>query len=454
MSVPQARESGERFAPTGGGFDAYFADAPGRNAGPLHDRIVLFTDTPQTKRRFEIEASEADLIAALLGQQGDTASAPSPALERAKLVRLGPVYQTVSRQFDNRSRSVRDMIGRNFAAFADNFPPTKAADPHKPNNGFDWQESTRDLFGRLAASGRNAAADSHWIAFSRYFSPGIEIGFDLTRPASLAGAFPLVGDELLYSTARQFFANIQTDGRLKRLFNRYIDAEVRLPNKIDVSVFHERIQTLLPRYRELFQEAEEATGLDWRLLASVGYQESHWDPLATSPTGVRGLMMLTEETAGRLKIRDRLDPRESILAGARYLVLLKEGIPARIREPDRTWFAVAAYNQGPGHLEDARILARRLKRSADSWADVKTAMPLLSDPEHHNTLKHGYARGNEAVTMTESVRTYFDALVRLEKPYQPVTEVESSIGGGEETSKSEPQAEAVDPVSLKEAQEP
>jgi len=72
-----------------------------------------------------------------------------------------------------------------------------------------------------------------------------------------------------------------------------------------------------------------------------------------------------------MEVKNRLNARESILAGARYLALLREQMPDRIPEPDRIWMALAAYNQGYGHLEDARILTSRMKMNPDSWADVK-----------------------------------------------------------------------------------
>src|SRR3989338_9774435 len=129
----------------------------------------------------------------------------------------------------------------------------------------------------------------------------------------------------------------------------------------DAASFISRRNTVLPRYRHLFEEASILTGEDWHLLAALAYQESQWDPLATSSTNVRGMMMLTEDTADRMKVKNRLDARESILAGAQYLALLREQMSDRILEPDRTWMALAAYNQGFGHLEDARILTERAK---------------------------------------------------------------------------------------------
>jgi membrane-bound lytic murein transglycosylase F len=130
------------------------------------------------------------------------------------------------------------------------------------------------------------------------------------------------------------------------------------------------------------------------------------------------MMMLTGDTADQMDVSNRLDARESILAGAKYLRLIKEQMPSRIPEPDRTWLALAAYNQGASHLEDARILTRRAGLNPDSWSDIKKWMPQLSRANYYSTLKHGYARGGEAVILVESIRNYYDMLKRLE-PNQP-----------------------------------
>lgn len=173
-------------------------------------------------------------------------------------------------------------------------------------------------------------------------------------------------------------------------------------------------RTLLPHYRRWFEEAADLTGIDWQLLAALSYRESHWRPNAVSFTRVRGMMMLTEETADRMNVENRLDAHSSILAGARYLQLLKEQLPLRMNEEDRLWMALAAYNQGMGHLEDARILAIQSGLNPDVWADVKRMMPLLSHPSVYKKTKHGKARGGEAVILVETVRLYREMLNRLE----------------------------------------
>jgi membrane-bound lytic murein transglycosylase F len=182
---------------------------------------------------------------------------------------------------------------------------------------------------------------------------------------------------------------------------------------IDSVTLIERLRTQLPSLQPHFMEAEAASGIDWRLIAAIGYQESHWDPLATSPTGVRGLMMLTDETASRMQIKDRLDARASIVGGARYLALLTDAMSPRLVEPDRTFLALAAYNMGLGHLEDARILAERAGLNPDKWQDVRQVLPRLAEPEHFQKLKHGYARGFEAQRLVDNVRNYYDILLRM-----------------------------------------
>ena len=229
-----------------------------------------------------------------------------------------------------------------------------------------------------------------------------------------AWAFPANGDAALPERANAFLERIRQDGTLDRLVDRYFGHVHRL-NANDIERFLERMHSVLPHYRRHFVDAQEINGIDWRLLAALAYQESQWDPHATSYTNVRGMMMLTEDTADRLRVTDRLDARGSILAGARYLVELKEQLPPEVAEPDRTWLAMAAYNLGMGHMNGARFIATLVKRDPDSWYEMKQVLPLLAKPEYYSRLKSGAARGGEAVIMTENIRTYYDILRRYEK---------------------------------------
>ena len=117
-------------------------------------------------------------------------------------------------------------------------------------------------------------------------------------------------------------------------------------NFVGAQTFMAHVDNRLPTYQTTFESYARETGLDWRLLAAIGYQESHWRANAVSPTGVRGLMMLTRTTANYIGVSNRLDPEQSIKGGALYFLRVLEKIPDRIPEPDRTWFALASYNVG------------------------------------------------------------------------------------------------------------
>jgi len=257
-------------------------------------------------------------------------------------------------------------------------------------------------------------ANDEQFAIMRNFHPDMETEFEIATPSELAWSFAPDADAELYAQMEKFFARIEEDGTLDRLVDRYYGHSDRIM-PIDAAAFLSKTNTVLPHYRQLFEEAASLTGIDWQLLAAMSYRESHWNPLATSYTKVRGMMMLTEDTADRMNVANRLDARESIMAGARYLQLLKEQLPLRIDEPERTWLALAAYNQGMGHLEDARTLAQRYGMNPDLWVDVQKMMVKLRNPGIAKTLKHGYARGGEAVVFVETVRLYQDMLKRLSR---------------------------------------
>jgi len=188
----------------------------------------------------------------------------------------------------------------------------------------------------------------------------------------------------------------------------------RLPRRLAAD-FRIHIGTRLPLLRGPFELAARDTGINWRLLAALGYQESRWRPTAVSPRGAQGVMMLMPVTAKKMGVKDVFSPDENIHGGARYLAYMKERIPQRIRDPDRTWLATAAYNIGIGHLEDARIITQMRKKNPDRWSDVRANLPRLSDPHWHTRVKRGYANGRETVQFVERV-AQFEAILESAVP--------------------------------------
>lgn len=218
--------------------------------------------------------------------------------------------------------------------------------------------------------------------------------------------------EPLSVRANAFIEEAQKNGTIARLNDRYF-GNVRRINSVGIAQFIKDSQTLLPKFRQHFHAAQNLTGIDWRLLAALAYQESHWDPLATSPTNVRGMMMLTEETANHLGVDNRLDAASSIRGGARYLGSLLEQLPDEIQADDRLWLALSGYNLGMGHLRGALAIAKDMKYDTTSWYEMKKVLPLLSKPAVYDRLKAGPARGGEAVIMVENIRTYYSILQHL-----------------------------------------
>jgi membrane-bound lytic murein transglycosylase F len=192
----------------------------------------------------------------------------------------------------------------------------------------------------------------------------------------------------------------------------------------EIQTFLKHVTTRLPYYREIFQQAEKDTGISWVLLASMAYQESKWNRHAISPTGVRGLMMLTRSTAADMGIQNRLDPKKSIAGGARYLSHLHKRVPEATYVPDRMFLALAAYNVGMGHVKDAQLLARRLGKNPHQWDDLKGVLPLLAKKKYYQDLPHRYARGWEPVQYVKRIREYRKILQQVVKQEAKSQQVE------------------------------
>jgi membrane-bound lytic murein transglycosylase F len=413
-------------------------DAPGGYAheadksfsGYEHDLADLFARELGVKAVFVVLPSYAKLIDAIEKGHGHIAAAGLAQTDEMRTrFAFGPSYKSIQYQLiyrnaEERPRTLNAAIGKKIAVVAE----TPAHDILRDLTGtypgimldvLPHESDSDQLLKRVESKEADyALADAIGFAVSRRLHPDLAAAFNVGPEIKVAWAFSPVAEVPLMMSAFAFFDKMKLNGTLARLQDRYFGHTSRI-QAVDSEALIGKINTVLPRMRAHFHEAQEITGIEWRLIAAIGYQESHWDPLATSPTGVRGIMMLTEDTADRMKIRNRLDARDSIIGGAKYLAILRDTVPPRIPEPDRTWLALAAYNQGYGHLEDARILTQRLKLDADSWLDVRKAYPLLREAVHYDALKYGFARGDEAVSFVENVRNYYDILARLEKPYEP-----------------------------------
>ncbi|SMC29225.1 membrane-bound lytic murein transglycosylase F [Andreprevotia lacus DSM 23236] len=403
-----------------------YVDAEGSYAGLEYDLVTRFAEQQGLKVRFLVEPNYARVLERLRLHQAHLAVGVHADSEQSG-VHFGPAYQSVSAVllYNNKGQTDEQALARLYAgdAMAKVLPQYLAAmnRAKTAHAGLTWR-LVDDMDGEemveAVAAGKldYAVVGSHVADVSSNYYPQVGVVHQMGDAQALAWAVPDAEPELLQRVSG-YFAAIQGDGSLAKALDRYYGHVNRVASP-DAMAFLQKREETLPRYRNWFQRAETETGLDWRLLASLAYQESHWNPDAVSPYGVRGMMMLTGETAQRMGV-DRLNPMQSILGGARYLQLMKDSLPDNIAEPDKTWLALAAYNVGLGHLLDARELARRQNKNPDSWSDVKSTLPLLRNPKYFSTVKYGYARGGEPVIYVETLRNFYDILVRFEAPFKP-----------------------------------
>lgn len=401
---------------------SYREDDDGNVSGFEHDLLLKLGEELGVPVRFVVYRDAVRAINAVLNGEAHLAAAGLARNERFPLNWSAPLREVdfvlvgrsdspeIERESDlaNRTISVRrgTLAAEKIERIRKRVPSLTA---HYTARSGDQRLLTQLAGGELDL----VATDRVHFALAAQIFPQLSLVYDLPVKSHIAWASPLEEDGGLSAGIAAFLDGAQSSGLLARLADRYF-GHVRRLKEQDATTFLARVQDRLPRFLRHFKDAEAATGIDWRYLAALAYQESHWDPAAVSRTGVRGMMMLTAETADRLDVTDRLDARQSILGGARYMLMLQEQLPDDIPEPDRLWMATAAYNLGMGHFNGARAIARRLGKDDTSWWDIKSVLPLMSRPEYAARLKAGPARGGEALIMTENIRNYYDILSRIE----------------------------------------
>ena len=406
----------------------YYTDPNGELAGLEYDLISAFAKTQNTKLEIKIFATpDAARLALLRGEvdvvaMGNTAEglSASELATKARYQESGWVLLNSPQKFT--PRSFAEIAPKRVVVSSRIYTHPRMAELKRRNAGISFIEDDKnDDESLIAAVGDDdiqyALVEEDTFNASRHFHYDTQRAFVVQSPMSRVWLFSHDG-VALRDSANAFLTRITRDGQITRVLDRYFG----FPQKVrpaDIELFSQRVSTVLPRYRAWFQQAQESSGIEWRLLAAVSYQESHWETDATSETGVRGIMQFTEDTAKRYKV-DRLDARSSILGAGRYLNELKrDGLAARIQEPDKTWLALAAYNIGLGHVENARVLTQRAKKNPDMWPDVRRHLPLLIKPEVSAQFKTGPCRCGMPVEYVESVRAYYDVLLRLEAPHRP-----------------------------------
>jgi membrane-bound lytic murein transglycosylase F len=282
--------------------------------------------------------------------------------------------------------------------------------------GIDWSMDENLLTPNLLEKVRAreiecTISDSTIFDINRRYYPEISTKYILNKGVQLAWMYKK-DNPRLGSAISKWFTDYRDSGEYAQKLEKYY-GYIDVFDYVDIQKFKRRIKSRLPKYKDMFIKAAKKNGISPSLLAAQSYQESHWNPRAKSPTGVRGIMMLTQPVAKSLGVTSRLDAKQNIFAGAKYHAKMKKMFDEEeVKEPDRTWMALAAYNVGRGHFRDAQALARKLGKNPNLWIDMKEVLPLLSEKKYYKDLTYGYARGNEPVQYVTRIREYDDILVK------------------------------------------
>ncbi|MEH6909853.1 MAG: membrane-bound lytic murein transglycosylase MltF [Oceanicoccus sp.] len=414
------REQGTLKIISRNGPTSYFEDRSGPT-GYEYELARLFSEYLGVELEVKVVHSLEEIFLALERNEAHLAAAGLTITEeRQKRLNFSPGYldikQFVVYRTDNiRPKSLADLVDSQIMIMANSSHDEILTRLKLEHENLNWRTATDvetiDLLDMLAEGEIDyTILDSNEYMANRGFYPRLNVAFEIGEPGKLAWALPgKIRIPTLENDLEIFFKQVKENGQLRQLEERFYSHSEQV-NRIGSLTFNQAMRRRLPKYRKLIQDVAAEYGIDWRLLAAISYQESHWNPRAKSPTGVRGMMMLTLPTAKEMNIKNRLDAEQSLQGGSRYFNSILKRLPERIEEPDRTWFALAAYNVGMGHLEDARKITEGRSGDPDKWSDVKDSLPLLRKRRWHKETKHGYARGNEPVNYVQNIRHFYNLL--------------------------------------------
>jgi len=393
---------------------------PDGPAGPEYDLFRGFAESLGVTLVIETVESVSEILPHVNeGKAHMAAAGLSMTDSRREYLSFGYPYNSVDMHLiyklgSGKPRSIEEVIGRHIEVVASSSHSDMMDSLTVAYPELEWSENADvevvDLLEKVALGELDfTIADSTEFNIQRHFYPDLRIALDLQIADPIAWAFKKkVGDSLL-ARADDYLIRADRNGFVARVNDRYFGHTEKF-DYVGTRAFIRHFESRLPRYREMFEGAADNAGLDWRLVAAIGYQESHWRSHAVSPTGVRGIMMLTQATADYLDIEDRMDPSSSIFGGARFFARQTERIPDSVDEPDRTWMALAAYNVGFNHIKDARQIVEWQGGDPDTWVDLSQALPLLAKQKWYSRVPYGYARGWEPVLYVNNIRSYYNII--------------------------------------------
>ena len=396
-----------------------YYEGPEGPTGLEYDMAKLFADELGVSLTVVVPDTLSELLEGIKNGSAHIAAAGLTITDERKMdIRFSPGYQQITEQLiynvsHRKPKNIADIGGDILEVVADSSHNESLLKLKKKTKGLQWKQNheleSSELMQLVADEVIDyTIVDSNEVLLNKRLFLNLRSAFDISEPKTLAWGLHKNHDNSLYLATVKFFEKIKANGELDQLIERSY-GHVENFDYVGTLLFKRHIASRLPEFTPLFKQYAEINDLDWRLLAAMSYQESHWRPKAKSPTGVRGLMMLTKSTAKQMGV-NRLSAEGSIKGGAKYYAEMRRRINDEVEYPDRDWMALAAYNVGLYHLRDAQKITQQLAGDPNKWNDVKNSLPLLAKRKWYRKTAYGYARGWEPVQYVENIRSYYDIL--------------------------------------------
>ena len=388
----------------------------GELLGYEYELVRLFAEAHDLELEVVVARDTNALIDGLLAGRGDMIAAgltPTP-IRVARGLEFSRPYLAIRETFVTAAAPITDLDGLTGRRVVVNPVTSHAATLQalavpQPFTIDHVEKSTAMILDGVADGTYDATlVDSQHAELAATFDEELTLGLALEPAQGLAWAVRQDSGDLL----REIDAFIDENYRgyaFNVLRNKYFVNKRRMSRQRE----HRVTSDVLSPYDDIVRPLAQSAGFDWRLVVAQMYQESGFDPKRVSFAGARGLMQVLPSTAAEVGIDPAHleQPEPGITAGVRYLAWTRERFP-NLPVGEQLWFALAAYNAGPGHVRDGRRLAARLGLDGSLWFDnVETAMLKLAEPEYASLAAHGYVRGTEVVQYVGDIRDRFGAYV-------------------------------------------
>jgi membrane-bound lytic murein transglycosylase F len=401
----------------------YYENRDGEIEGFEYDAMMAFAQWLGVEVEFIVMDGHEEVMEAMKLEKADiAASGLSITPERKKKYLFSDGYLKVRQEIlchpEHKIKTPQDLIGKKIVVASSSSYEEDLKILKKEIPELQWSSEAEvehyQLFESISKKKIDCTlVDNNIIAVYRRYFPELKDSITIGTPKWLGWMMARYNRGLQQKMNE--WLNLESNKERFKVLNDKYYGHTKEFDPYDIKIFKARIKKRLIKYKDTLIKASKIIGWDWKLLAAIAYQESHWRPYAKSPTGVRGFMMLTRATAKQVGVKNRLDPDESIIGGAKYLKTIEERLPGYIQGEDRIWMTLASYNVGYAHVRDAWGVAAWFEKNPNRWNAVREVLPMLAKKKIYKRLPHGYARGLEPVVYVDRIRSYYDLLKRFYK---------------------------------------